>query len=90
MIKSEYMILNNVCVCYILYFRINLWILFLKPKGATHQCNMGEYWDFEALPKPMVWRGEWVMDDTCWYRKFEKLEVNESIIKIIYISYFAF
>lgn len=48
--------------------------IFMKPKGATHQCNMGEYWDFEALPVPMVWRGEWVMDDTCWYRKFEKLE----------------
>ena len=44
------------------------------PKGATHQCNMGEYWDFYAFPVPKVWRGEWVMDDTCWYRKFEKLD----------------
>lgn len=46
----------------------------MKPKGATHQCNIGEYWDFEAFPVPMVWRGEWVMDDTCWYRKFERLD----------------
>lgn len=48
--------------------------IFMKPKGATHQCHIGEYWDFEAFPVPMVWRGgKWVQDDTNWARIFKKI-----------------
>ena len=46
----------------------------MKPKGATHQCNIGEYWDFEAFPVPKVWRGgKLVQDDTNWARIFKKI-----------------
>lgn len=45
------------------------------PSGATHQCHIGEYWDFEAVPVPLVWRGgEWMKDDSNWARIWTKLE----------------
>ena len=53
------------------------------PKGATHQCHVGEYWDFDAFPIPMVWRdGKWVKDDSNWARIWIKLEyVDENKTK---------